>query len=75
MDKIVKIAQVLNSQILNFYPPHISDKNMDFFTKYLQKVKRELRIKVTLQNVEQKFMLFIIPEYRNSNLLDIKKIT
>lgn len=75
VDQIVKIAQALNTQVLNFYPPHISDKNMDFFTKYLTKIKRELRIKVTLQNVEQKFMLFVIPEYKNSNLLDIKKIT
>lgn len=75
MDKIVTIAKVLNSQVLNFYPPHISDKNADFFTKYLQKTKKELRIKVTLQNVEQKFMLFIIPEYKNSNLMEIKKVT
>jgi hypothetical protein len=28
-----------------------------------------------LQNIEQKFMLFIIPEYKNSNLMEIKKIT
>lgn len=75
MDKIVSLAQILNTQVLNFYPPHISDKNMEFFSKYLAKVKRELRIKVTLQNVEQKFMLFVIPEYKNSNLLDIKKVT
>lgn len=75
IDKIVKIAQILNTQIINFYPPHISDKNFEFFSKYLLKIKKELRVKVTLQNVEQKFMLFIIPEYKNSNLLDIKKIT
>jgi len=75
IDQIVKMAQVLNTQVLNFYPPHISDKNMSFFTKYLIKIKKELRIKVTLQNVEQKFMLFVIPEYKNSNLIDIKKIT
>lgn len=75
IDKIVKIAQALHSQVINFYPPHISDKGMDFFPKYLQKIKKELRVKITLQNVEQKFMLFVIPEYKNSNLLDIKKIT
>lgn len=75
IDKIVKIAQLLNTQVINFYPPHISDKNFEFFSKYLVKIKKELRIKITLQNVEQKFMLFVIPEYKNSNLLDIKKIT
>lgn len=75
IDKIVKIAETLNSQIINFYPPHISDKGLEFFPKYLQKIKKELRVKVTLQNIEQKYMLFVIPEYKNSNLLDIKKIT
>ncbi|MDD5770374.1 MAG: hypothetical protein PHE25_05385 [Candidatus Gracilibacteria bacterium] len=75
VDKIAKIAKTLNSQIINFYPPHITDKNMDFFSKYLLKLKKDLRIKITLQNVEQKFLLFIIPEYRNSNLIDLKKIT
>lgn len=75
IDKIVTLAKVLNSQVLNFYPPHVSDKNMDFFIKYLQKIKKELRIKVTMQNIEQKFMLFVIPEYRNNNLIEIKKVT
>lgn len=75
MDKIVKIAETLKVQVINFFPPHISDKNMTFFPKYLNKIKKELRIAVTLQNVEQKFMLFVIPEYKNSNLLDLKKMT
>lgn len=75
MDQIAKIAQTLKTQVINFYPPHITDKNSDTFSKYLQKIKRELRIKVTLQNVEQKFMLFVIPEYKSSNLIEMKKIT
>jgi sugar phosphate isomerase/epimerase len=28
-----------------------------------------------MQNIEQKFMMFVIPEYRNNNLQDLKKIT
>ncbi len=75
IDTIVLIAKTLKIQVLNFFPPHISDKNMNFFTEYLVKIKKDLNIKVTLQNVEQKFMLFIIPEYRNINLIDIKKVT
>lgn len=75
IDKIVKIAESLKVQVINFFPPHISDKNMAFFPKYLSKIKKELRISITLQNVEQKFMLFVIPEYKNSNLLDLKKMT
>lgn len=75
VDKIAKIAETLKVQVINFFPPHISDKWMDFLPKMLNKIKKELRISVTLQNVEQKFMLFVIPEYKNSNLLDLKKMT
>lgn len=75
IEHIWRIAKALNSQVVNFFPPHISDKNMDFFAESLTKLKKDLKIKITLQNVEQKFMLFVIPEYRNSNLLEIKKIT
>lgn len=75
IDKIVLIAQTLNSQVINFFPPHISDKSMPNFTKYLNKIKKDLRISITLQNVEQKFMLFVIPEYKNANLLELKKVT
>lgn len=75
VDKIAKIAEVLKVQVINFFPPHISDKWMDFLGKMLNKIKKEQRISVTLQNVEQKFMLFVIPEYKNSNFLDLKKMT
>lgn len=75
IDKIVKIAETLNAQVINFFPPHISDKSMPNFTKYLNKIKKDLKISITLQNVEQKFMLFVIAEYKNANLLELKKIT
>lgn len=75
IDQIVKIAEALKTQVINFYPPHISDKAMPSFPKYLNKLKKDLRISITLQNVEQKFMLFVIPEYKNSNLVELKKIT
>lgn len=76
IEKIVRIAEVLKVQVINFSPPHISDKAvMGSFPKLLNKAKKDLRISVTLQNIEQKFMLFVIPEYKNSNLLELKKIT
>lgn len=75
IDEIIKMAWVLNSQVVNFSPAHITDKNMDWYLWYLSKVKTENRLSITLQNVEQKFMYFVIPEYKNSNILDIKKVT
>lgn len=75
IDNIVKIAKTLNTQVINFFPPHLSDKNTEYFISYLNKIKKDLRIKITLQNVEQKFMLFIIPEYRWNNLIELKKVT
>lgn len=75
IDQVVKIAQTLKSQVINFCPPHFSDKNIDWYFKYLNKIKKETRISISIQNVEQKFMYFIIPEYKNTNLLELKKIT
>ncbi len=75
IDKIIEMAKVFQTQVINFYPPHISDKNADFFVKYLSRIKKDLRISVSIQNVEQKFKLFVIPEYKNNNLLELKKIT
>jgi len=75
IDKLVEMAKLFSSQVINFYPPHISDKNADEFIKYLPKIKKDLRISITVQNVEQKFKLFVIPEYKNNNLIELKKIT
>lgn len=75
VDKIVKMTEVLKTQVINFYPPHFSDKNTDWYFKYLNKIKKEKRISISIQNVEQKMLYFIIPEYKNSNLIDIRKIT
>ncbi|MBT3726705.1 hypothetical protein HOG21_03230 [bacterium] len=75
VDKIVKIAGKLKSQLITFSPPHISDKNTTWFTKYLLKVKRDTHISIAVQNIEPKFLFFIIPEYKNSTLYEIKKVT
>jgi len=75
VDKVVKISSKLWSQLITFSPPHISDKNTTWFTKYLLKVKRDTHISVSIKNVEPAFLLFVIPKYKNASLTDIKKIT
>ena len=73
VDKIIKIAWKLWTQIVTFSPPHFSDKNTTWFTKYLLKIKRDSHISISIQNVEPKFLFFIIPEYKNATLYEIKK--
>jgi len=34
-----------------------------------------MRISITMQNVQQEYLLFIIPKYKNANLSDLKKAT
>jgi hypothetical protein len=71
----MKIASNLDVQVVNFSPPHFTEKNMEWYLSYLDKIKKDNRISIAVQNIEQKFIYFVIPEYKNSNLLDIKKIT
>ncbi len=75
VDKLVSMAWKLGTQIISFSPPHISDKNMTWFTKYLLKVKRDTHLSISIQNIAPKFMFFIIPEYKNTTLFEIKKVT
>jgi len=75
VDKIIKIASKLGTQVVTFSPPHFTDKNTTWFTKYLLKVKRDTHIWISIQNVEPKFIFFVFPEYKNSTLHEIKKIT
>jgi len=75
VDKIVSIASKVWAQLITFSPPHFSDKKTIRFSKYLLKIKRDNHISIAVQNVEPKFLFFIIPEYKNSTLLEIKKVT
>jgi hypothetical protein len=61
--------------VITFSPPHFSDKNSTWFSKYLARVKRDTRLSIAIQNVGSKFIFFIIPEYKNATLSEIKKIT
>lgn len=75
IDKIVQIATTLGTQIITFSPPHFTDKDNSWFSKYLPKIKRETHLTIAIQNVESKLLYFIIPEYKNASLNEIKKIT
>ena len=75
VDKIIGIAKKLWTQLITFSPLHFSDKNTNWFTKYLIKVKRNTHLSICIQNVEPKFILFIIPEHKNSTLFEIKRVT
>lgn len=75
VDRIMKIAKALWVQVISFSPPHISDKNNVWFTKYLLKIKRDTHLSLSVLNVEPKMIFLIIPEYKNATLTEIKKIT
>ena len=75
VDRIIKISLKLWAQLITFSPPYFTDKNTNWFSKYLLKIKKDLNISIAVQNVESKFRFFILPEYKNSTLYEIKKIT
>ena len=39
---------------ITFTPPHFSDKNTSWFSKYLLKVKKDTHISIAVQNIEPK---------------------
>ncbi len=75
VDKIMEIAIKLWVQNVTFSPPHISDKSINWYKSYLPRIKRSTNISISIQNIEQKFVFFIIPEYKNATLFEIRKIT
>ena len=75
VDQIISIATKIKAQMVTFSPPHFSDKNTTWFTKYLGKIKRDTHLTISIQNVEPKFIFFLIPEHKNSTLFEIKRIT
>lgn len=75
VDDIIDLAETLWAQNITFSPPFITDKNKTWYTAYLKEVKKKTNLSISIKNVEPKFIFFIIPEYRNASLSDIKKIT
>lgn len=75
VDKFVNMANILWSQLISFFPPHITDKKTDWFSKYLTNLSKKIDISLAIQNVPVKFWLFVIPEFRTNALQEIKKVT
>jgi len=75
VDLIIDIAKKIWAQNITFFPPYLTDKNTTWYTRYLSKVKRDTHLSVSIANVEPKFIFFVIPEYKNASLLEIKRIT
>jgi len=71
----MSLSSVLWTQVVNFSPPYIKDLNASWFSKKLSKIKKESKISICIKNVEPEFLLLVIPKYRNSSLIDLKKIT
>lgn len=75
VDQLIKLGNRLKSEVITFSPPHISDKNTKWFREYLPLISKKSEISLAVQNVPPKFLFFVIPEYKNSTLDQIKKIT
>ena len=75
VDRIIWIAKITWAQVVTFSPPHLMDKNTKWFNNYLPRIKKNTQLSIAIQNVEAKFMFFIIPEYKNSTLTELKKVT
>lgn len=76
VDRILEMAEALETKTVNFYPPHRLDKDGEWFSEYLPKIQqRHKDLNITVINIEPKTFLFLIPEYKDATLPLIKKIT
>jgi len=75
LEKIMMIAKKLSVQVVTFSPPHITDKESKWFGAPLAQMKQLTHLSICVQNVEPKFLFFLIPEYRNATLTQIKSVT
>ena len=75
INKIISLAETLDCQLVTFSPPYFKDSNVDWFSEYLTKIKKETNISIAIKNIEPEFLLLVIPKYRKASFIDIKKIT
>ena len=75
VDDIVWLAIKLGTQNISFTPPHYRDRNVGWYLRYLNKIKRDTHLSISIENVEPKFAFFIIPEYKDATLMQIKNVT
>lgn len=75
LEKIMLIAETLGTKVVTFSPPHLTDTDTKWFANSLPLLKKNKEISICVQNVESKFLFFVIPEYRNATLEKIKAVT
>ncbi|MDD2515943.1 MAG: hypothetical protein PHF46_02885 [Candidatus Gracilibacteria bacterium] len=76
VDEIIKMAGILGTKIINFYPPLRTDGDGNWFNEYLPIIKKKNPdLIISIISVEPKTFLFFIPEYKDATLTAIKKIT
>lgn len=75
LNQIILLAEEIGAQVITVTPPHIMDKDTKWFGEWLKKIKTQTGLSICVQNVEPKFLFFVIPEYRNASLEKIKKVT
>lgn len=75
VDRLVSLALKIWAQNITFTPPYYRDKNISWYLRYLSKIKRDTQLSISVENVEPKFILFIIPEYKDASLMQIKRVT
>ena len=73
--KIYDLAIKIWAKNITFTPPYFKDKNISWYLDLLPSLKEKNKIFISIENVEPKFILFIIPEYRDANLKQIQKVT
>lgn len=75
VEKMIVMAKKLSVQTVTFSPPHITDKDTKWFGPQLMRIKKDTHLSICVQNVEPKFLFFVIPEYRNATFTQIKGVT
>jgi len=75
LERVVELAQTLHVQLITVTPPHFSDKDTSWYTRELIKIKKRTHLSICIVNVEPKNIFFLIPEHKNSSLIEIKKVT
>jgi len=75
IEHISKVALELWIQNITFYPAHFSDTNSSKYLEDIAYIKKTTNLSISIQNVESNFIFWLIPEFKNSTLYEIKKVT
>lgn len=74
--EILELANVLGVSIVNFTPPHRSDRDKEWFSEWLKTlIQKYPNITINIVNAPPKTWLFIISEYGDARPETIKKMT